>query len=180
MKTEHRFAAALKSMMADKPIDEISVLSLCKKCKVNRQTFYYHFHDIYDLLTLVYLDEKIDGIDKTINFYEMIECIFNYYMKNQKFIDATLASDGKDLVQDFLTNNCYLCFWRYVTDLEISKMVSTQDKKNVVRFYASAFANYIIYYITNYKKKSLDNLMKNFSFINNIDLFKIMQNLAKK
>lgn len=180
MKTEHKFASALKAMMADKPLDEISVLSLCKKCKVNRQTFYYHFHDIYDLLTLVYLDEKIEGVDKTANFYEMIECIYKYYDSNQNFIDATLSSAGKDLVQDFLTNNCYLCFWRYINDLEISKSVTTQDKKNVARFYASAFANYIIYYITNYKRKSLDNLMKNSLFINNIDLFKIMQNLAKK
>lgn len=180
MKTEHKFAATLKQMMADKPIDEISVMALCKKCKVNRQTFYYHFHDIYDLLTLVYLDEEIEGIDKTNNFYEMIKCIFDYYMKNQKFVDATLVSAGKDLVQDFLTNNCYLCFWRYINDLEISKMVGTQDKKNVAKFYASAFANYIIYYITTYKRKTYDNLMRNFSFISNIDLFKTMQNLAKK
>ena len=50
MKTEHRFAEALKSMMSELPLEEISVAALTRRCKVNRQTFYYHFHDIYDLL----------------------------------------------------------------------------------------------------------------------------------
>ena len=40
MKTEHKFALTLKNMMSEKSLDEISVLSICKKCKVNRQTFY--------------------------------------------------------------------------------------------------------------------------------------------
>jgi AcrR family transcriptional regulator len=56
MKTEYRFAEALKEMMSEVSLDSISVTSLCKKCKVNRQTFYYHFHDIYDLLALVFLN----------------------------------------------------------------------------------------------------------------------------
>ena len=180
MKTEHKFAMVLKEMMAEKPLDEISVLSLCKKCKVNRQTFYYHFHDIYDLLTLVFLDEKIDLIDKTTNFYNMIECIYNYYEKNQKFIDATLISEGKDLFSDFLYSNCYFATWRFINNLEISKQVSSQDRKNIARFYASAFSNSIIYYLLNFKNKSVEGLLRNFIFIHDIDLSKILQNLVKK
>ena len=180
MKTEHLMALTLKQMMEEKSLDEISVLSICKKCKVNRQTFYYHFHDIFDLLTLVYLDEKIDYIDRTTNFYNMIECIFNYYEKNQKFIDATLSSAGKDLFSDFLFNNCYLCTWRYVNAFEISKSVSQQDKKNITRFYASAFSNSIVYYLVNFQNKSIEGLLRNFIFIHDIDLSKILQNLAKR
>ena len=53
IKTEKRMCNALKAMMEEKPLEEISVTSLSKKCHVNRQTFYYHFHDIYDLLSVV-------------------------------------------------------------------------------------------------------------------------------
>ena len=59
MKTEHQFAEALKKMMANTPLDEISVTSLSKRIGVSRKTFYYHFHDVYDLLTLVFLDDKV-------------------------------------------------------------------------------------------------------------------------
>ena len=62
MKTEHRLAEALKNMMSELPLEEISVAALTRRCKVNRQTFYYHFNDIYDLLALVFLNEKISTI----------------------------------------------------------------------------------------------------------------------
>ncbi len=58
MKTEHRLAETLKSLMSEVPLDSISVTMLSERCHINRQTFYYHFHDIYDLLTLVFLDER--------------------------------------------------------------------------------------------------------------------------
>ena len=64
MKTQRRLAETLKDMMATTPIDNISVTTLSKKCGINRQTFYYHFHDVYDLLTLVFLNEKVEKLDK--------------------------------------------------------------------------------------------------------------------
>ena len=65
MKTEHELAYALKTMMSEVPLDDISVTSLTRRCHINRKTFYYHFHDIFDLLTQVFLDEKIEGIENT-------------------------------------------------------------------------------------------------------------------
>lgn len=179
MKTEHKFAITLKTMMEEKPLDEITVLSICKRCRVNRQTFYYHFHDIYDLLTLVYLDEEITGIDNSSSFKEMVTCIFKYYEKNSKFVDATLLSSHKELLQEFLYNNCYLAIWRIVGDCESSKSISNVDKKNITTFFASAFSNSSMYYLASHKRKTLDGLLKSVLFIDQPDLVKIMQNIAK-
>ena len=43
--TKEAFAAALKQMMAVKPMDKITVKDLVEICGVNRQTFYYHFEN---------------------------------------------------------------------------------------------------------------------------------------
>lgn len=179
MKTEHRFAAALKSMMEEKPLDDISVMALCRRCKVNRQTFYYHFHDMYDLLTLVFLDERIDGIDKVKTFKEMISCIFLYYKHNEKFLDATISSIGKDLVLELFYNGCYQAILNFMGAYEISKVVGSQNKKNIARFYASAYSNSILYYLANYKNKTLDGLYNMFAFLDEIDLRINMQNQLK-
>ena len=121
MKTEYRLAEALKNMMAEVPLDSISVTSLTKKCRVNRQTFYYHFHDIYDLLTLVFLNEEIPEIDNTNNVKELMNIIFKYYLKNKGFIDATLNSAGKELFEEFCYNACYKTFLRFVNSTSDSK-----------------------------------------------------------
>lgn len=166
MRTDHRLAEALKNMMSEKPLDSISVLSLSKKCKVNRQTFYYYFHDIYDLLTLVFLDEKIEGIEKSKNFNEMVKCIFLYYDKNKKFIDAAINSGGKDLAFEFFYNACYQSALRYINEYPESKKLHANDKKAISRFYASAYSNSLLYYISNYKHKTLDGIITSFAFVN--------------
>ena len=83
MKTGHALALALKDMMAHQPLETISVLELSKKCGVSRKTFYYHYHDTYDLLTQVFLEEKIAGVANASTFQELIALVFDYYKNNQ-------------------------------------------------------------------------------------------------
>ena len=52
--TKEALGNALKKMLAVKPIDKITVKDLVEECGVNRQTFYYHFDDVYDLLEWVF------------------------------------------------------------------------------------------------------------------------------
>ena len=104
MKTEHELAKILKHMMASQPLESISVVEMTKKCGVSRKTFYYHYHDTYDLLTQVFLDEKIPNIANANNFNELITIVWNYYKSNEAFINATLASAGKDLFEEFIFN----------------------------------------------------------------------------
>ena len=159
MKTEHRLAEALKSMMSQLPLEEISVAALARRCKVNRQTFYYHFHDIYDLLALVFLNEKISGIDEARDSVEMVTAIYSYYEKNQTFIEGTINSAGKDLFQEFVYNICYKSFMKFINNLAESKRISLNEKKNIVRFRAFAYSNSIVYYLSTHKSKSLTNML---------------------
>lgn len=170
MKTEYKLAEALKNMMTEMPIDEISVTAIAKKCHVNRQTFYYHFHDIYDLLTLVFLNEQIPNINNAKNLAEMVGCIYKYYVKNSSFIDATLDSAGKDLFKELIYNSCYQTINRFVDGIYESKKLKENDVKSIVRFYALAYSNAIVYYLSNFKTKSLDGLMMSFCFIGDDNL----------
>ena len=177
MKTEHRLAEALKSMMSELPLEEISVAALTRRCKVHRQTFYYHFNDIYDLLALVFLNEKIEGIDDTRDSTEMVTVIYEYYEKNRSFIEGTLNSAGKDLFQEFVYNICYKCFMRYINNLSESKRININDKKNIVRFRAFAYSNSIVYYLSTHKSKSLSNMLECFSFENDENMRKEIMDL---
>lgn len=47
--TKKDLAAALKKLMARKPINKITVRELVDECGMNRNSFYYHFDDIYGL-----------------------------------------------------------------------------------------------------------------------------------
>lgn len=180
MKTEYRLAVALKDLMSEQPLDTISVTTIAKKAHIRRQTFYYHFHDIFDLLTLVFLDEKIPNITECKNYKELLESIFKYYKKNEKFIDATLSSAGKELFIEFLYNIFYTSTLRFSLNYEVEKNVTSIDSKNIARFYASAFSQTIAYYLLTRKEKTLSGLLNSFSFLGDDNLKNSLQNAAKK
>ena len=48
--TKRALVASLKELMAEKPLDKITVTDLTEHCGVKRMTFYYHFKYIYDLV----------------------------------------------------------------------------------------------------------------------------------
>lgn len=61
--TEQAFAKALKEIMQEKSFDKVTVTELVQRLNVNRQTFYYHYNDLYDLLEQIYIadgEQKID------------------------------------------------------------------------------------------------------------------------
>lgn len=176
MKSEHLLARTLKNMMSTQSLDTISVIELSDKCGISRKTFYYHYHDVYDLLAQVFLDEKIAGTDQTTNVKDLVDLIWKYYEANKAFVDATLQSAGKDLFLQFVYNIFYTAFLRYLDKYDDCKRLKMTAKKAIARFYASGFSNSIVYYLTNFKSKSYKGLCNCVFFINNENVEKSIQN----
>ena len=86
--TKRAFASSLKKMLAKRPLEKIRVIDITEDCGVNRQTFYYHFKDIYDLLEWVYTNEatKALGGKKTYETWKQgFKQIFQYILNNKEF-----------------------------------------------------------------------------------------------
>lgn len=176
MKSEHLLARTLKEMMATQQLDDISVIELSKRCGISRKTFYYHYHDVYDLLTQVFLDETIPGVNKTTNVNELVTLVWKYYESNKAFIEATLQSAGRELFHEFIYNIFYSSCLTYLEAYDDCKRLHVPAKKAIARFYASGFSYSIIYYLSTYKNKSFNGLCKCVFFINNENVEKTIQN----
>lgn len=50
IRTQTQLLEALNELIKSKPLSCISITELCSKAGVNRNTFYYHYNNIYDLL----------------------------------------------------------------------------------------------------------------------------------
>jgi len=48
--TKRRLIAAFQQVLQEKPLDKITISDITDACKVNRMTFYYHFHDLDGLI----------------------------------------------------------------------------------------------------------------------------------
>lgn len=59
--TRRLIREAMMELLAQKPIQNISVKELCEKAGINRGTFYSHYVDIYDLLSQLE-DEMLEDV----------------------------------------------------------------------------------------------------------------------
>lgn len=48
--TKHKIAAAVIDMMRTRPVSKITVQQIMEQTQMKRQSFYYHYQDIYDVL----------------------------------------------------------------------------------------------------------------------------------
>lgn len=147
MKTEERLAEALKKLMGMVALDDISVMKLSQMCGINRQSFYYHFRNTYDLLTWVFLNERIPNLAEEKDYSKTLEHVFAYVEDNYNLIQNTAQSAGKDLLIEFFFNTFYNVEMRHIEELDIMQKLPLEDKKFIASFYGSAFANMILLWL---------------------------------
>lgn len=60
--TKRKMAQALKELMAEKPLKRITIQDIVERSHMTRQSFYYHFQDIYEVLELICRYDLVDQI----------------------------------------------------------------------------------------------------------------------
>ena len=56
--TEQAIQSAFIEMLAERPLEKITVREIAEACGISRNTFYYHYHDVYDLLEKMFQVEE--------------------------------------------------------------------------------------------------------------------------
>ena len=102
--TKRELAAALKEAMAQKPLDKITISELTSACSIRRQSFYYHFEDIYDLLRWMFEKEAISLLrhqEGSLLWKEGLLQLFHYLEENRAVCLCALRSMGRDHMKRF-------------------------------------------------------------------------------
>ena len=56
-RTKIMFADMLEEMLREMPLDKVRVARLCERCGATTPTFYYYFHDKYELVAWMFLQD---------------------------------------------------------------------------------------------------------------------------
>ena len=67
--TKRLFARTIEEMMETIPLEKIRVKDLCSRCGADRQSFYYHFKDKYDLIAWIYTRDYNEALESTDGIY---------------------------------------------------------------------------------------------------------------
>lgn len=97
MSMKMQLASALVKRLRDTALDRITVTEISADCGVNRQTFYYHFNDIYDLLSWycrTEMEQRTRISDESVTWKESMLIMLDYIEKNKELMASLLNSVG--------------------------------------------------------------------------------------
>jgi probable dihydroxyacetone kinase regulator len=148
--TKKALAASLKKLLAEKPLDKITVIDIVEDCEVNRQTFYYHFQDIYDLVEWTYSNDATRAIDgkKTYDTWQQgFLQIFQYVIDNRAFVKNTYHSLSREHLEAYLHNETYNLLIGVIEEKAAGMSVRDDDKAFIAHFYAYGFVGLMLEWI---------------------------------
>lgn len=161
--TKKAFAASLKKMLEHKPLDKVKVIDITEDCEVNRQTFYYHFKDIYDLLEWIYTNEATKALDgnRTYDTWQQgFIKIFEYILKNKSFVLNTFNSVSREYLERYLYNEVYLLLMGVIEEKAKDVPVREKDKIFIADFYKYAFVGLLLDWIKKGMKENYADIIK--------------------
>ena len=148
--TKRALAASLKKLLAQKPLDKITIVDIVTDCEVNRQTFYYHFQDIYDLMDWIFVSEATQVIQgkKTYNTWQQgFLQIFEYVLANKALITNAYHSLSREQMERYLYDVTYHLLIDVVEEQAAGIPVRQEDKAFIADFYKYAFVGLTLEWI---------------------------------
>ena len=140
--TKKALASSLKDLLSKYKFNKITIKDITENCGVNRQTFYYHFKDIYDLLEWIYKNEVILEIEEKATYetwQQGLMYIFEYVLKNKAFVKNTYYSISKDLLLNFIYAQTNILIMDVIEEKSKNINISNEDKMFIANFYKYGF-----------------------------------------
>ena len=154
--TKIKMANALKEQVGTKSFSKITVGDIISTCEINRNTFYYHFENIYDLLYWTYEQEIQNIITSFQNanspIAQAMDFILSYIDKNITLCQTAFESLGEQELKNMYERDLKVFLAHTIDYICNSKNLTiSEDFRNVLIYnFTSMLSNQIAWYIKYY------------------------------
>lgn len=177
-------ASALKKTMAHKPLNKITVNELSGACNVNRNTFYYHFSDIYMLLKWMMEQETIavvQQMDLLSNTEEAIAFVLDWVQENRKVLLSAYDSVGHKALKDMFYQELCGVVYKAIMQGEAKLNCSVDEdlRTFMVAFYTEGLVGTMLTWGCDPNSQDKDGLRQNILDICQITIPALIQTKGK-
>lgn len=140
LKTEESIKKTFKNMLLEMPYEKMTIKELCEKSRINRKTFYLHYHSLDEVLEKIQDEqtseyfERIKDFDHITNVDKLISIFFHFSEEKGEFFEKIHTNSNYD----------------YIHKQSNSKVsVKSQDNLKSIRKFDTNKQNIVISYINN-------------------------------
>ncbi len=133
-------------LLSNKPFDKITVRDIVEACGINRNTFYYYYSDIYDLLEEIFtkelneiLEAHKSGSSWAMAFIKVSSTVYEH----KKMINNICSSRSYEYLENYMYKACKHIMVDAVKHSAEGMNVPDEDIDFIASFYEYAFVGVI-------------------------------------
>ena len=162
------FADTIIDMMQTKSLNSITVTDIVNQCGVSRQSFYYYFDDIYDLIEWIYMQET----ERALNEFSDIDSwqtgyirIMRWAQNNKALVMNTYRSIQREYIEIFMYRVLYQYIIKVVKTEAEDINVTEEQCKSIAKFYTLAINAISLEWIKNNMDESPEDVAEKVNFM---------------
>lgn len=140
--TEQAIKTTFMKLLSEKPLSQISVRMIAEECGINRNSFYYHFRDIPDLMEAIVREDTEELIARYPTVDSLGECVgtlLSRLSKERRAILHIYNSVNRDIYERYLMKITDYIARKYMTTAFCNvDGVSDDDRETAVSIVRSA------------------------------------------
>ena len=126
-------------LLDERPLSKISVKDIVEACGINRNTFYYHFQDIPDLIEAIAKTEADEVVQNHARVDSLEECLniaVEFILKNRRAALHMYNSGNRDIYERYLMKICREVVENYLNTVFGDRRVSPEDHEVIAKCYS--------------------------------------------
>lgn len=146
---KERIAREFAELARTKSIDKITVKDIVEACHITRQTFYYHFQDLIDVIDWSLRQAMEELVEKSIRIdsrEQVIELFLSEAVKARGLLRKLLASQLREQTERLIVELVRSYFREMVERRELLQDVSRSDAQVALDFYTFATVGMMLEY----------------------------------
>ncbi len=122
------------------PLEEIDVSKLCNVLKITRQTFYYHYKNIYDLILSIYINKRLVATNLA-SIKEIIKEFVFFLYKDEMFNKEVADSNAFQALKDFSFSYFFQSFSLFLNKYE---SIDSYTKRKIAKYLSFSISDLIL------------------------------------
>lgn len=176
--TEELILETFSDMLDRMPFDKITVTALIKECNISRNTFYYHYEDIYALLDeslINWLGTQLDSYSKD-SWQEILKSMLYFCKDNQRKIYHIFNSLSRDQLAHYVFDQTDHSIATHIQNYVNSQKCDPKRAETVGEIISYSVYGYFMRFLWNNMEDDIEESVNNLTSVFN----ELLENLKNK
>lgn len=140
--TKQAIRMSLLKLLEEKSIDKVTVKDICELCEINRNTFYYYYSDVYQVVEDIMRLETELSLSEDLSAETLYEEYLNRYhlvLEYKKAVWHIYDSKNREMLLQYFYTVTEAFVGRFVRMAAKETALSEEDIQFIIDFYSNSF-----------------------------------------